>query len=222
MVKKEIKNLDIKTETTQPVVQPAHANVGCIITISREYGSGGRIIGRKVAEALNIPFYDREIIGLAAEQAQLSVGAVEQSEEKITKGFEYGLYIGQKYMPIPDQVFIAQSNVIEDITVKGNSVIVGRCADHILRNRENAIHIFIHAPFKKRVCRAVEEYGVKPKLAEKLVRQNDTARESYYKHYTGAKWGEAHDYHLSINSEIGIEQCVELIIQIMKRNGMNE
>ncbi len=209
LVRKTRKGMEI--ETTQVAVQPAYANAGCIITISREYASGGRIIGHKVAEALNVPFYDREIIGLAAERAQLSVGTVEQSEEKITKGFEYGLYLGRKYMPIPDQVFLAQSKVIEEIVGKGCSVIVGRCADHILRDNENCFHIFIHAPFEKRVRRAVEEYGVPAEVAEQVVRNNDTARESFYNHYTGRKWGEAHHYHLSFNSEIGIDHCVEMI-----------
>ncbi|QAT50289.1 hypothetical protein EQM14_11250 [Caproiciproducens sp. NJN-50] len=191
-------------------------NAGYFITISREYGSGGRMIGRRVAQALNVPFYDREIIGLAAEHAKLSVGTVEQSEEKMTKGFEYGLYIGRKYMPIPDQVFLAQSKVIDEIAGKGSCVIVGRCADHILRNKENCIHIFIHAPFEQRVHRAVEEYGLPAKDAEQAVRNNDAARESYYNHYTGAEWGDAHNYHLSIDSGIGIDRCAELILCAVK------
>ncbi|EMS72510.1 cytidylate kinase family protein [Ruminiclostridium cellobioparum] len=219
LVRRTMKGIEVGTEETQAVIESACVNTGCVITISREYGSGGRIIGRRVAQALNIPFYDREIIGLAAEQAQLSVGAVEQSDQKMEKGFEYGLYIGRKYMPIPDQVFIAQSKVIKEIADKGACVIVGRCADHILQGKENCIHIFIHAPFKQRVRRAMGEYGLKAKDAEQAVQNNDVARESYYNHYTGAKWGDAHYYHLSINSSMGIEQCVELMLHTEKIKG---
>lgn len=222
LVRKTKKSEEIGPEAAQASAEPALADAGCVITISREYASGGRIIGRKVAEALNVPFYDREIIGLAAEKARLSAGAVEQSEEKITKGFEYGLYIGRKYMPIPDQVFIAQSKVIEEIAHKGACVIVGRCADHILRDDGNCIHIFIHAPFEQRVRRAVGEYGLSAKEAEQAVRDNDAGRESYYNHYTGTQWGDAHHYHLSINSEMGIAQCVDLILHAEKMKAFGE
>lgn len=209
---KKIKHTQSRAGEMRAVVEPADANTSGVITISREYASGGRMIGRKVAEALGVPFYDRGIIGLAAEKAQLSAGVVEETEEKMDEGFQYGLYTGRKYMPIPDQVFIAQSKTIEEIAGKGCGVIVGRCADHILKNNVNCFHIFIHAPFEQRVRRAVEEYGLPAKNARQVVRDNDAARESYYNHYTGAKWGEAHHYHLSINSEIGVDQCVELIL----------
>lgn len=221
LVRKIREGSETEPEATQMVEDPANVNVGCVITISREYASGGRIIGRRVAEALNVPFYDREIIGLAAEQSQLSVGAVEQSEEKMPKGFEYGLYIGRKYMPISDQVFIAQSKVIEEIAGQGCCVIVGRCADHILRNSKNCIHIFIHAPFEQRVRRAVEEYGLESENAEQAVRNNDMARESYHNHYTGVQWRDAHYYHLSINSEMGIDQCADFILHAAKNLGGN-
>lgn len=130
--------------------------------------------------------------------------------------FEYGLYIGRKYMPIPDQVFLAQSKIIDEIAGKSSCVVVGRCADYILRNHENCSHIFIHAPFEQRVRRAIEEYGLAAKDAEQSVRSNDESRESYYNHYTGAKWSDAHNYHLSIDSSVGIDRCVELILYAIK------
>ncbi len=221
LVRKTRKEEAFGIEEVPAVTEPIYANGGCVITISREYASGGRIIGRKVAEALNVPFYDREIIGLSAQKAQLSAGAVEHSEEKMTKGYEYGLYIGRKYMPISDQVFIAQSKVIEEIAGKGCCVIVGRCADHILRDNKNSIHIFIHAPFEQRVRWAVGKYGLLVENAGQAVRNNDEARAGYYNHYTDETWGEARHYHLSINSSMGIEQCVELILHAVKVKGHN-
>jgi Na+-driven multidrug efflux pump len=207
--------------TTVPIHKDSPAfseSTGCVITISREYGSAGRMIGRKVAQALNIPFYDREIIGMAAEQAQLSVDTVEQSDEQTENSFQYGLYSGRQYMPILDRVFLSQCEVIKEIAYKGSGVIVGRCADHILRDHSNSIHIFIHAPFEQRVQRAIEEYQLKEKDAEQTVCNHDMARESYYNHYTGEKWGDAHQYHLSINSNMGLDRCVELILHAVRLN----
>lgn len=221
LVSRTRKRLSTEVGEKKATMQKTPVKSGYMITISREYASGGRIIGRKVAQALNIPFYDREIIGLAASQAQLAVGAVEQSDEKVEKGFQYGLYVGRKYMPIPDQVFIAQRKVIKEIADKGSCVIVGRCANSILRENKNCMHIFIHAPLAQRVRRAVEEYGLITKNAEQAVLDNDLARKSYYHHYTGAEWGDAHHYHLSINSDLGIERCIELILYAV-RTSFNE
>ncbi len=216
LARKTNKQLSIKIVETEGVFHEAPANGGYIVTISREFASGGRSIGRKVAEALNVAFYDKEIVGLAAEKSRLSAETVEQSEEKAEQGFQYGLYLGTKYLPITDQVFIAESKVIEEVAGKGPCVIVGRCADHILRDNKNCIHIFIHAPLEERVRRAVEDYGLPAEDVAQTIRNNDIARESYYNHYTGAEWGDAHQYHLSINSTIGIDQCVELILHAVR------
>ncbi|MEG0541259.1 MAG: cytidylate kinase-like family protein, partial [Angelakisella sp.] len=136
-----------------------------IITISREYGSGGKEIGQKLAEKLGIPYYDKEIIAIAAKQIGASEKLFEENDEKgATNSFIFSMSVlkdtASGNFPLSDRLFMVQSQVIHDVADKGPCVIVGRCADYILKERDNMINIFIHAPMADRVKRAVEEYGI--------------------------------------------------------------
>ena len=161
-----------------------------IITISRQYGSGGRIIGKKLAEALGVPFYDNELINLAAEKTGLakecfqeaesaSIGNLLLSLTSLTPGTDnYGL-------PLNEKIFLFQSQVIKDVAEAGSCVIVGRCADYVLQDMPNCINIFIHADLADRTKRAVEAYGLTDKNAEATVVRTDKRRANYYNYFTG-------------------------------------
>ena len=130
------------------------------ITIGREYGSGGRLVGRRVAEDLGIPFYDKELIAMAAKETGFSEEFVRENEQKRSSGFLANLYFNTQSLPMSDQVFIAQSNIIKKVADEGPCVIVGRCADYVLENQPNCLHVFIHAPLEERIRRVKEFYNL--------------------------------------------------------------
>ena len=133
-----------------------------VITVGREYGSGGRLIAQKAAEALGIPFFDRSIINMAAEETGLSADFIRRTEQQKTSSFLYNLYMSTQSLPVNAQVFIAQSEVIRRVAAEGPCIIVGRCADYVLRNQSgvDALNLFIHAPMEERIRRVREEYKV--------------------------------------------------------------
>ena len=188
-----------------------------IITISRQYGSGGRFIGRKLANKLGIPFYDQELISLAAKESGFSEGFFKNAEKKATSSFLYSLYLhgtveGNSGLPLDEQAFIIQSGVILDVAKKGPCVIVGRCADYVLKDFPNVTNIFIYSNLRDRIRRAITYYGVAPEKAESTIRNADKRRGTYNHYYSGRKWGEAANYHLCINSDaVGIDPAVEVI-----------
>lgn len=191
-----------------------------VITISREYGSGGRIIGKKLADALQIPFYDNELITIAAEKSGISKEYFKDAESSsvgnllfslsnlspVTSGNEiYGL-------PLSEKIYLVQSKVIKQLAEEGSCVIIGRCADYILQEFPNCTNVFIYADLKDRVNRAVEEYQLPHKNAESVVIKTDKKRASYYSYFTNQKWGRKENYDLMINSsKIGIDNAVEII-----------
>lgn len=193
-----------------------------IITISRQYGSGGRLIGRKLAEQLEIPFLDRQLITDAAAQCGLDEDAVERLEEKPTSSLLYALSSGYTtaamvgdrvdMLPMNDRVFYVQSNLIRKAAREGSCVIVGRCADYILRNNPDAVHTYIHAELSVRVRRGIQYYGLTPEKAESVLLRMDRQRASYHNFYSDRKWGKAENYDLCINSGIiGLDHTVEVI-----------
>lgn len=187
-----------------------------IITISREYGSGGKEIGRRLAAKLKIPYYDKEIITLAAKQTGTSEKLFEDNDEKgATNSLIFSMSVlrdtAAGNFPLSDRLFMVQSQVIHDLSDKGPCVIVGRCADYILKERDNLINVFIHAPMADRVKRAVEEYGVPGDRAAAQVSKTDKHRAAYYDYYSFLKWGQGNHYDLCINSSVGIDNAVELI-----------
>lgn len=193
-----------------------------IITIARQYGSGGHEIGKELAEKFDIPFYDKELIALAAQKSGMSKEILQQADEKATSSLLYSLVMGNysftggvplvNNKPVNDKLFSLQADIIREAAEKGPCVIVGRCADDVLSGRENVLNIFIYADKFSRLDTIIERYGVdKNEAAKRLVKQ-DKQRENYYNFYTDKKWGETENYHMAVNSSVfGVSGSVELI-----------
>lgn len=183
-----------------------------IITIGREYGSGGRIIAKQVAETLGIAFYDKELIHLAAQKTGLSEEYISSSatHHKANKFF-YNLIFSSDNLPVSDQLYIAETDIIKKVSNDGPCVIVGRCADYILRERQDCLKIFIHAPLEERIARAKNDYGISEDI-ENFVQKTDKERSAHYDYFTNQEWGKAQNYHMTINSTVGLDMAVKLII----------
>ena len=183
-----------------------------IITLGREYGSGGRIIAQRLADELGITFYDKQLIAEVARQTGFSENFVRDAEQKRpTNSFLYDLYCAVQTPSVPDQVFIAQAKVIKEAAERESCVIVGRCADYILRENPNCLKVFVFAPLDERVRRAREEYGVEEANLESFVLRQDKARASYYNYFATGRWGDSRGYDLCVNSRMGIDAAVETI-----------
>lgn len=180
-----------------------------VITISRQYGSGGREIGRAVAARLGIPFYDREIIELAAQNSTLPSRHFEDSETQAAGGLLDELSSNvHRDLPLADKVFLQQAAVIQDLAQKGSCVVVGRCADSILKNRQKLLRVYVYADLEARTKRVLETYHGTADDLEKLEKN----RCSYYQHYTGSRFGDAGNYDLCLNSgTLGAGECVKAI-----------
>lgn len=191
-----------------------------IITISREFGSGGRTIGKEVAKKLDYSYYDREIIEEIALRTGLAERYIEENSEYSKSNiFSFG-FLGRNSMgqALEDYLYKVQRSVILDIAKKGNCVIVGRCADYILRNRDDVLNVFIHASKEERAKRIVRRYGQRDETPEKRLEDKDKSRRANYNYYTDREWGMSQNYHISIDSGIiGIDNCVELIIDLVKK-----
>lgn len=195
-----------------------------IITIGREYGSGGRQIGKALAEKLGISFYDKEIITLAAKKSGLSDEFIASNEQRTRSGLMHNLaasatyhngFFSGHYLPLSENIFIAQAQVIRDIAEKESAVIVGRCADYILEGRENTINVFIHAPIEERVKRIMALHHLDEAAAIKEINTSDKERGNHYFRYTDMKWGKAQNYHVCINSALmGIDKTVEMLADL--------
>ena len=182
-----------------------------VITISREYGSGGRAIGEKLAKELGIPFYNKELILMAAKESGLSEEYIKKTEQMKSTSFLYGLYMGAQALPMNDQIFLVQSKIIREIAEEGPCVIVGRCADYILREREDLLGVFIHAPLSYRAQRTKEVYEKGGSNVEDFVKKEDKKRASFYNYFSQNKWGDARHYHLAISSQYGVDFAVEVL-----------
>ena len=191
-----------------------------IITIGREYGSGGKEIGEKLAEELAIPFYDKELLTVAAQKSGMCKEIFETHDEKPTNSFLYSLVAGNYAtgnMPINHKLFLAQFEAIKDIAAKGSCVIIGRCADYALEEDPDMISVFIHSDIETRVKRAIKNYGIDSEKAEEIINKTDKKRASYYNFYSGKKWSDVDSYDLAINSSItGIDGAVELIKNLVE------
>lgn len=187
-----------------------------IITISREFGSGGRAIGKMVAEKLGIPCYDAVLISRIAEKGGYTAEFVKEKGEDAPGGWLSTFVADRTLGPTSqDKLFKVQKQVIEEVADKESCVIVGRCADYILRARADCLTVFIHADIRKRVERIISVYGEGEDTAEKRVRNTDKRRSAYYNYYTDLKWGQAENYHVCLDSgELGIDKCAEIIAQL--------
>ena len=197
-----------------------------VITIGRQYGSGGRAIGKKLAEHYGIPFYDKEILKLAAKESGICEEMFENFDEKPTTSFLYSLvmdpyalgYNAASFdMPLNQKVFLAAFDTIKKVAEEGPCVIVGRCADYALRETENHLNLFIHAPMSFKKQRIHEEYDIAPERVKEEAIRIDKQRSSYYNYYTSQKWGDLKNYDLCIDSSIwGIDGTVDLICRAIE------
>ena len=187
-----------------------------VITISREFGSGGRTIGKMVAEKLGIPCYDAELIEKIAEQSGYSAEYIKQEVEYGTGGWLSAVFADRSTgLTNQDKMFSIQSRIIEELAEEGPCVIVGRCADFVLRDKADCLNVFIHASMEKRAERIVKEYGERAESPEKRLKEKDKRRAAYHLFYTDMKWGHAQNYHVCLDSgEFGIEKCAEIIAQL--------
>ena len=197
-----------------------------IITISRQFGSGGREIGQKLAKELNVPFYDKELLELAAKESGIDKDLFETEGESTSRGFHLlaamGYTLGSPItsineMSLNDRMYLVQSEVIESIALRGSAVIVGRCADYVLKDMLECINVFIHANIKSRIERAETSYEVDGDDTLRDIERIDKRRANYYNYYTDRKWGKVENYHLSIDSsKFGIDECVAVIKQLVE------
>ena len=193
-----------------------------IITISREFGSGGRTIGHMVSERLGIPFYDKELVDHIAMESGFAPQYVEEhGEHSPGKSFfsyafaHHGVPGVMNGLSTADFLWNIQCNVILQLAEKGPCVIVGRNADYILKDRKDCLHAFIHADMDFRADRIVRLYGESEKSPEARLQEKDKRRRVNYQHYTGRTWGTAQNYDICLNSStIGIEQCVDIIVSM--------
>ena len=183
-----------------------------VITISRQYGSGGRIIARRLAEELGIPYYDKEIIQKVSQETGMTEHYIRQNEFQTTGSFLFDLYGMTQIMSPPDQVFVAQSKAIKGAAEQGSCVILGRCADYVLKDREDCINVFICADKEDRKKRISRIYGLSERKAAEKIRKTDRERRYYYEMHTGLEWGDIGSHQMLFNaSRLGIDRIVDIL-----------
>jgi len=198
-----------------------------VITIGRQYGSGGREIGKKLAEYFDIAYYDNELLSRAAKESGFCEEMLENHDERPTSSFLYNLvmdtysfgYNASHFvdMPIIHKVFLAQFDTIKKIASEGPCVIVGRCADYALNDMKNCVHIFIYGDEDTKVKRIMKKYDMDAAKAKDTCIKKDRQRQSYYNYYSSKKWGRADSYDLCINSSVlGVEGTVKLLTQYIE------
>lgn len=200
-----------------------------IVALGRQYGSGGREIGEKLAKLMDVPFYDRELIALAAQKSGISPETYASIDETATNSLLYALSTGAfmfsshftsiSELPMNDKLYILQNKIINEIAEKdGSCVIVGRCADYILRNNPNCVSVFIHAPLEKRVERVATKEGISIQAAETLISRTDKKRANYYNFYTNREWGSTTNYEMCISSyPMGSDEVAQVLLEYIKR-----
>lgn len=198
-----------------------------IITVARQFGSGGHEVAEKTAKLLKIPFYDKELISLAAKESGLSETLFEDIEEKPTTSLLFSLVMGLQTGQATqyhygdfintDAIFRIQSQVIRTLAERDSCVIVGRCSDYVLREETNLINVFVHADIEQRTQRIMELYNLKEKEALDVILKNDSHRSSFYNFYANKVWGSVDNYHLSVNtSKITLDEAADIIASYVK------
>ena len=186
------------------------------ITIAREYGSGGRMIGKKLAEQLGIEFYDREIISMVAKESGLHEDFIESVSESYTPFFLYTVY-GPENVPFTNQIYCAESDAILSLAEKSSGIFIGRNASGILKDQENVVNIFIHAPMEYRIKFAEANYDHKEGNTKKEIERIDKGRDEYIRRFSGKTWLDLRSYNMSIDSSIGVDDTVEVIKAYIKQ-----
>ena len=198
-----------------------------IITIGRQFGSGGRSIGEKLSKKLGIPFYDKELISLAAKESGIDPEVFKDVDEKAANSLLYSLSMGlysfgsgfsaMGDLPVNDKLYLLQHKIIKEIAKKENCVIVGRCADYVLRDNPNCVNIFVYASMAFRKEQSVKKHGIDEERAEHILNKTDQSRANYYSFYSGQKWGMAENYDLCIDSsKLSEDKIVDLIADYIK------
>lgn len=199
-----------------------------IITIGRQFGSGGREIGERLAKKFDIPCYDKELLARAAKESGFCEEMIRNHDERPTNSFLYNLVMdtysmgyssGTSYvdMPMGQKVFLAQFDAIKQLAKEGSCVVVGRCADYALAEFPNCLNFFIYADLDDRVKTIMLRYGISEAKAKDMIAKKDKQRASYYNYYSNKKWGVASSYHLSIDSgKLGIDETVDLLYNYIK------
>ncbi len=197
-----------------------------LVTVSREYGSGGRIIARLIAEKLGVPFYDKEIIDMAVEKSGLSREVIETAELRAKSNFTYTLSSAINFgdglagdaISMNEKLFITQYEIISQIGALEEGVIVGRCADYILKDMPGVTNVFVHGEIEDRMKRCIEVYGDDPDKIKEKIATYDKARANYYNYHTCQKWGYYSNYNLSINSSyISEEAAADLVVEYISK-----
>ena len=189
-----------------------------IITISREYGSGGRYVGKLLAKELGIKLYDEELIKIVSDESGLSASYIEKKEQNM-KDTVFANFNSQYYnnMTNDDNLFIAESKAIKEVADKGPCIIIGRCADYILKDKNNVFSVFLYNSEESKINRAVKYYGMNEKNAIKEIKKINKAREAHYKYYTSKEWKDFSNYDLAINvDKFGVEKTTKIIGEIVK------
>ena len=190
-----------------------------VITIGREYGSGGGEIGRQLSKYFDIPCYDKELLTIVAKESGYCKEYFEKFDEKPLKVLSYfGYDANTSTLPINHQLFLKQFNLIQKLASEKSCIFVGRAADYALRDYDNVVNIFIHADFEFRRKRAIEEHGILSQKSASIVKKIDKERSSYYKYYTDSSCGEAKNYHICLDTGfMGIDEAVRIIIDFIER-----
>lgn len=197
-----------------------------IVTISRQYGSGGRFIGQQLAKELGVPCYDQKIIDMVAKESGFASDYIEEKGERITGSLLFNIASSLTYATtvlsgngtsLQDEIYFMQNRIIKDLAEKGPCVIVGRCADYILRERQDCLNVFIHADQNTKIQRAVTYFNIEEKDAPAILKKRDKARANHYKYYTDQEWGLVSNYDLALNSGVlGVEGCVKIIKNVLE------
>lgn len=199
-----------------------------VITISRQFGSGGHEVGEKLARQLDVPFYDKALIAMAAKQSGLSEEVFASADEKATSSLLYSMVMGSysfgarvpgiNEMPINDKLFLIQSDIIKKAAAEGPCVIIGRCADYILREHENCLNVFVHASKEERIRRSVAKKDCEERKASDFVTKKDKQRANYYNFYSNKRWDDLQNYDITIDtSRFTVDEAVELLMDAAKR-----
>ncbi len=196
-----------------------------VITIERQYASGGLEIGGKLSQKLNIPVYSREIVEMAADRCGIPKEYLESTQENVSQSFLYRLSLAAKSGSIDvdktaskaDILYSEVYKVVTELAEKESCIIVGQCADYILKDNKKTFRVFIHALMEDRIKRAIENYGISEQYADYIIRKNDKRRESFYNANTMRTWGVKENYHICLNSSLfSVESCSDIIIDAMK------
>ena len=215
---KKLKKIDVDNKTIVDTTEKSNENgKNIVITIAREYGSGGRYIGKLVANKLEMKLYDKNFITKVAAETGLSEEYIKENEQKrkILAGLNNGYYVG---LNNSDELFIKETEIIKQIAEKESCVIIGRCADFILKDKENVLKVFVYSDMENKIKRATQFYGLNKEKAEKEIKSINKLRANHYKYYTEREWNNHENYDICINSdEIGVEKAADLICDMVKQ-----